>query len=731
MKDDVKSIKLKSKSHSSKEKKDSSTRKAITKTDNVKEISKKTTKTAPKNSTTHNSENTKDTAHIINNQKHKRDTSYDIDIEIGQGTKDDDNGVLRYLVTLLKEAKKRRYVTYAEIASALPAKISPESLDEAITIFDDLGIDLVGEVDDLLNKKKSVSDAVLSSKGETIVDDPIRIYMRSIGKIKLLDREGEVEVAKRIEDCQESMLYALLEAPITMNYMVQIYDDFINNKILLREIIDIDAVYSAEYAERVVNSEEISGEVDNTKRGQTNKDTYYSMLQARIEHARSRRDEELDEEEMYGDLIGFEDDTAVSFAAMEKALRPKIVEILNKIATISLQLLKFHKDDLYNHEYNRTKYESSRDELLEAVKSIKLHQNIVNEMLSKLYELNDALIAKESTILLIIDKCYINREDFIKYYINSELNENWFDELCNTVAKSNDGRWKRLISDFADDISTLKKEINLLIKKQILMKVENFKKLVISVQRGDREANKAKREMIESNLRLVVSVAKRYSNRGMQFLDLIQEGNIGLIKAVDKFEYRRGYKFSTYAMWWIRQAISRAISASRMIKVPAHMIETINKVVRTSRDLGKEINREPTMQELADKLHMPVDKVNKILKIAKEPISFDAPLGDSDDSSTVGDTVHDATAQSPLDFVMQSNLKEIMSRMLMSLPPRSEKVLRMRFGIGMPTDYTLEEVGEVFGVTRERIRQVEAKGLRSLRHPTRAKSLKAYINTEN
>jgi RNA polymerase primary sigma factor len=643
----------------------------------------------------------------------------------------EDVNILKHLIPLIKEAKRRRYVTYSEVAAALPVSVSVADMEQSIAIFEDLGVDVVGEAEELFSKHKEAFDANKLNEGESSgisIDDPIKAYMHTIGKIELLDREGEIEVARRIEESANATLYALLETPVAMNHMIKIYDEFINDRILLREIIDIDAVYSAEYAEQMnATSDTNVLDINAKKAGKSN---YQSTLQSRIEQVRSRSQDgdEFDEEGLYEELMDFEDEATVSFSAMEKALAPKMVELLNNIANISLKLLKIQKDRLNNLGFDEERYDILRNELLEAVKTVKLHQGVVNDMLSILYDLNKTLINKESTLLAIVDRCGIDRAPFLIKYQNSELQEDWLETISVFAEQRGDG-WLRLVHEFKDDVLTIKKEIDLLVRKQILMNLENFKKLVITVQRSEHETLQAKKKMIEANLRLVVSVAKRYVNRGLQFADLIQEGNIGLMKAVDKFEYRRGYKFSTYAMWWIRQAMSRAIADyGRTIRIPVHMIETINKVMRTSKDLQKKLGREPTIKELAAKLALSEDKVNKILKIAKEPISFDTPIGDDSDGATIGESVSDSSVLSPLEAAMQFNLKEIVSNLLSSLPPRFERVLRMRFGIGMHTDHTLEEVGKKFDVTRERIRQIEAKALRMLRHPTRSKPLKAYIN---
>ena len=623
---------------------------------------------------------------------------------------------------ILKTGKQRGYVTHEELISAL-GEVNHDLIDDALATLEDLGIEVIGDSEAESRTNSSNSSGEYDTG--VSVEDPVKVYMRDIGRINLLDVEGEIEIARKIENGSSCMLNTLLETPVAMNHMIQIYDEFSNSKILLREVIDIDAVYSAEYAEEKIekNSNEAKG-----------KQSYQSTLQSRIEEVknRSESEENFREEELYDELMDFEEEGGVSFAVMEKALAPKITEILHQISNISLRILKVHKEKLNGVNFDSKKYEELRDQLMKEMSSIKIHQSVVNEMLKTLYSLNSTLREKESALLEKVDQCKISREVFLKHYENSELKDSWFESLTEYANKKNSPSWKRLVTDYKDDILTIKKEIDNLVRKRILMNLSQFKELVITVQNGEREVLKAKEQMIEANLRLVVSVAKKYINRGLSFSDLIQEGNIGLMKAVDKFEYKRGYKFSTYAMWWIRQAMSRAIADSgRTIRIPVHMLETINKVVKTSRDLQKELGHEPTIKQLSEKLNMTTDKVNKVLKIAKEPTSFDAPIGDEDDGATIGESIHDSNVMSPIDSVMHSNLKEIVSNLLSSIPTRFDRVLRMRFGIGLHTDHTLEEVGTKFDVTRERIRQIEAKGLRMLRHPTRSKSLKAYINTNN
>ncbi len=655
----------------------------------------------------------------------------------------DEEGVLKYIKHLIKGASKVRYTTYKQIAEALPSNAGAEMADQAIAIFETLDIDMIGDIDDLYIKKNQPSD--LANDSDSVgVDDPIKIYMRSIGKIELLDRDGEIKTAKCIEEGSNNVLRALLETPVAMNYIIKTFDEFNNSRILLREILDIDAAYSSEYNDRFdsSNMEESVGE-DGKKTFSRN--NYQSQLQSRIAQVKARaEDEEIDEED-YENLIDFEDDTAISFNAMEKALLPKMTEVLNNMANICLKMLRIQKNSLTNQQHDNEmdaddsdqteviqKYEGLRAELSDIMKTIKLHPAIINKMLAEVYSLNGMIVEKEGSMLKLADKCGLSRQLFLREYENNELSEDWFDNLVLKYQKEKRGdgnAWNHLLTEYKDELLTTKKEIDTIVKKQVLMKLGSFKKLVITVQKGEKETLLAKKKMIEANLRLVVSVAKRYVNRGLQFSDLIQEGNIGLMKAVDKFEYRRGYKFSTYATWWIRQAITRAITdQARTIRIPVHMAETVNKVLRTAKDLFKKLGREPTPKELAAKLSMTEEKINKILKISREPTSYEMPMGDSNDAM-LGDSIQDYNTISPFDQAVKNDLKAQVSHSLKScLSPKTERIIRLRFGIGpVQNDHTLEDIGQMFDVTRERIRQIEAKGLRRLKHPSRYRLLKEHL----
>ncbi|TIV25031.1 MAG: RNA polymerase sigma factor RpoD, partial [Mesorhizobium sp.] len=554
-------------------------------------------------------------------------------------------------------------------------------------------------------------------------DDPVRMYLREMGSVELLSREGEIAIAKRIEAGRETMIAGLCESPLTFQAIIIWRDELNESKILLREIIDLEATYAgpeAKQAPVVERVEEAPSKPEEKPRG------------------RAAREEEDDITNVGGDTRGLEeeeddeDEASLSLAAMEAELRPQVMETLDVIADTYKKLRKLQDQQVENRlaaagtlsPSQDRRLKELKDQLIKAVKSLSLNAARIEALVEQLYDINKRLVQNEGKLLRLAESYGVRREEFLKEYQGSELDPNWTRSIANLTSRG----WKEFTKNEKDTIKELRAEIQNLATETAISILE-FRKIVNQVQKGEREAAIAKKEMVEANLRLVISIAKKYTNRGLQFLDLIQEGNIGLMKAVDKFEYRRGYKFSTYATWWIRQAITRSIAdQARTIRIPVHMIETINKIVRTSRQMLHEIGREPTPEELAEKLAMPLEKVRKVLKIAKEPISLETPVGDEEDSH-LGDFIEDKMAILPIDAAIQANLRETTTRVLASLTPREERVLRMRFGIGMNTDHTLEEVGQQFSVTRERIRQIEAKALRKLKHPSRSRKLRSFLDS--
>ena len=608
---------------------------------------------------------------------------------------------------LLEKGKNRGFITYEELTKSLGKRaISITNVEKAFVIIADNSVTLVEKKSQYQSNKKKETSSSGEEKSSEKSDDPIRMYLREMGGVELLSREGEIAIAKRIEAGKDVMLNALTQSPIVAKKISEWKEQIANGQLLVRDIIDIDSTY-----EDFEASEE--GE-DKVK-----KDT----------KSKKAKDDKLDKDKKAEEpsTETEEDEFNVSLAKMEEEIKPKIestIEILNK-CYIKLQRYQREKLNciLDSKELSVSKnknFKKIQSNLVINFKNLQLAPYVVEELVQLHYKENKKIVSLEGVLLRLAMDNKISREEFLKYYINNEINPK-FESFLN-----DNQTWKAFFKKFRKDFSEIRERL-VEFSQKIGLSVGEFKRLVSRIQKGERESRIAKKEMVEANLRLVISIAKKYTNRGLQFLDLIQEGNIGLMKAVDKFEYRRGYKFSTYATWWIRQAITRSIAdQARTIRIPVHMIETINKIVRTQRQIMSEFGREPTPEELAKKLAMPLEKVRKVLKIAKEPVSLETPVGDEEDSS-LGDFIEDKNALQPLDTAIQSNLSESTTKILASLTPREERVLRMRFGIGMNTDHTLEEVGLQFSVTRERIRQIEAKALRKLKHPSRSKQLKSFL----
>ena len=608
---------------------------------------------------------------------------------------------------LLEKGKHRGFVTYEELGKSLGKRNSTyENIEHAFLILVDFKVTLVEKKSQYQSNKKKENTSNGEEKTSEKSDDPIRMYLREMGGVELLSREGEIAIAKRIEAGKDVMINALTQSPIVGKKIFEWKDQIENQQMLVRDIIDIDSTYE---------DFEALDDDDDLKINKKTKD--------RKDKDQSDSIEKKSENTSAGD----DDEFNVSLAKMEEEIKPKIINILDSLNKNYSKLQKYQIEKLEclldSKELSISKnknFKKIQEILVDNFKNLQLAPHVVEELVQSHYKENKKIVSLEGVLLRLAMENKISREEFLKYYIGNEINpkfENFLKE--NPI-------WKAFFKKFKKDFSEIRDRL-VEFSKKIGLSVGEFKKLVSRIQKGERESRVAKKEMVEANLRLVISIAKKYTNRGLQFLDLIQEGNIGLMKAVDKFEYRRGYKFSTYATWWIRQAITRSIAdQARTIRIPVHMIETINKIVRTQRQIMSEFGREPTPEELAKKLAMPLEKVRKVLKIAKEPVSLETPVGDEEDSS-LGDFIEDKNALQPLDTAIQSNLSESTTKILASLTPREERVLRMRFGIGMNTDHTLEEVGLQFSVTRERIRQIEAKALRKLKHPSRSKQLKSFL----